>query len=51
MKKSTGWITNSPQIANRLDKKCDGTHEHTHVLGSSGGCKIDLHKHRSTQGL
>ena len=43
MKKSTGWITNSPQIANRLDKKCDGTHEHTHVLGSSGG------QNRSTQ--
>ena len=32
-KKPTGFVTNSPQIAARLDVKCDGTHPHQTLLG------------------
>ena len=37
MKKPTGWITNSPRIAEQLNRQCQGEHQHTPVLGSCMG--------------
>ena len=37
MKKQTGWITNSPRIAEQLNRQCQGEHQHTPVLGSCMG--------------
>ena len=43
MKKRTGWITNSQEIADKLKQQCDGSHQHIPVLGSCKG------ESRSTQ--
>lgn len=37
LKKQTGWITNSPRIAEQLNRQCRGEHQHTPVLGTCMG--------------
>ena len=34
-KKPSKFMTNSEEIKKRLQKKCDGGHEHQHLLGGS----------------
>lgn len=36
-KKPTGFLTNSPNIAEQLSKRCDGSHEHEVILGNNKG--------------
>ena len=36
-KKPTGWATNVKEIAERLSRRCDGSHRHELVLGSNQG--------------
>ena len=36
-KKPTGFLTNSPNIAEQLSKRCDGSHEHGVILGNNKG--------------
>ena len=33
----TRWLTNSPCLAETLDRHCPGDHEHTHLLGGRAG--------------
>ena len=33
MKKPTRWLTNSPWLAEGLERHCPGTHTHEHLLG------------------
>ena len=33
-RKSTGWMTNSQELATALEKRCDKTHHHTPLLGN-----------------
>ena len=35
-RKSTGWCTNSPEIAMALEVKCDGQHSHDMIIGKDG---------------
>ena len=35
-RKSTGWCTNSPEIATALEVKCDGQHSHDMIIGKDG---------------
>ena len=35
VKKSTGFLTNSPQIARELDRTCKRDHEHTRLIGGN----------------
>ena len=32
-KKPTRWLSNSPCLISRLDRKCDGEHTHQHLMG------------------
>ena len=36
-KKPTGFLTNSPAIAEQLSRRCDGSHEHEQILGNNHG--------------
>eukprot|EP00435_Cladocopium_sp_Y103_P060880 s1403_g22.t1 len=35
-RKSTGWCTNSRAIADELEVKCDGSHDHDVIIGKDG---------------
>ena len=50
-KKPTGWCTNSEVIAEALDQKCDGSHEHELVLGSDAGGSRSRQAQRYPQAL
>ena len=36
-KKPTGFLTNSPEIAQQLSLRCDGSHQHELILGNNKG--------------
>ena len=41
MRKRTGFLTNHPDIFQVLQKECDGSHTHQHVMGKEPGTNIN----------
>ena len=50
-RKSTGWCTNSSEIAEMLTVKCDGTHEHDMIIGKDGSENKSTQAQRYPAGL
>ena len=40
LKKPTGWATNSERIQKALERPCDHSHDHQHVIGSVNGKSV-----------